>query len=48
MWYLSVITNFRRLVTSQLGNALNLKNSIIKDDIDETVVAMCNLGNSVP
>ena len=37
---------FEKLYTSAEKSAFNLKNSIINDDIDETVVAMCNLGKS--
>tara|TARA_B100001741_G_scaffold272839_1_gene241650 strand:- start:1021 stop:1554 length:534 start_codon:yes stop_codon:yes gene_type:complete len=37
---------FEKLYTSAEKSAFNLKNAIINDDIDETVVAMCNLGKS--
>ena len=37
---------FENLYNRAEESALNLKNSIINDDIDETIVAMCNLGNS--
>ena len=37
---------FDKLYTSAEKSALNLKNAIINDDIEETVVAMCNLGKS--
>ena len=37
---------FEKLYTSAEKSAFDLKNSIINDDIDETVIAMCNLGKS--
>ena len=37
---------FEKLYTSAEKSAFDLKNAIINDDIDGTVAAMCNLGNS--
>ncbi len=37
---------FEKLYTSAEKSAFDLKNAIINDDIDGTVVAMCNLGKS--
>ena len=37
---------FDKLYLSAEKSANNLKNAILKDEIDNTVVAMCNLGNS--
>ena len=37
---------FEKLYSSAEKSASDLKNSIINDDIDETVIAMCNLGKS--
>ena len=37
---------FEKLYSSAEKSAYDLKNSIINDDIDETVIAMCNLGKS--
>ncbi len=37
---------FGKLYTSAENSAFDLKNAIINDDIDETVIAMCNLGKS--
>lgn len=37
---------FEKLYHSAEKSALNLSNAIAKDDLDETVIAMCNLGNS--
>ena len=37
---------FEKLYTSAEKSASDLKSAIINDDIDETVIAMCNLGKS--
>ncbi len=37
---------FYKLYSSAEKSANDLKNAIINDEIDDTVVAMCNLGNS--
>ena len=37
---------FNRLYSNAEQSALNLKNAIIDDNIDETVIAMCNLGKA--
>ncbi len=39
-------TYFEKLYSSAEESAYDLKKSIINDDIDETVIAMCNLGKS--
>ena len=38
---------FYKLYSSAEKSANDLKNAIINDEIDDTVVAMCNLGNSL-
>ena len=37
---------FSKLYSNAEKSALNLKNAIAEDNIDETVIAMCNLGNA--
>ena len=37
---------FGKLYSSAEKSAYDLKDSIVKDDIDNTVIAMCNLGNA--
>ena len=37
---------FSKLYANAGKSALNLKNAIAEDNIDETVIAMCNLGNA--
>ena len=37
---------FSKLYANAEHSALNLKNAIAEDNIDETVMAMCNLGNA--
>jgi len=37
---------FSKLYANAEKSALNLKNAISEDNIDETVIAMCNLGNA--
>ena len=37
---------FSKLYANAEKSALNLKNAIAEDNIDETVIAMCNLGNA--
>ena len=41
--YQIILKNF---IHNAEQSAFDLKNAIIKDDIDETVIAMCSLGKS--